>query len=70
MSLEKEYYQGQNFWKKSPSGKRIDYELNDTVVAQAEALLSVKFPPSLIRLLKIPKWGRAGISIFSSSGDG
>ncbi|WP_409294085.1 SMI1/KNR4 family protein [Peribacillus sp. SCS-26] len=64
VNLDEEFYQGQNFWKQSPSMKMRDYELNDSIIEQAEALLSVKLPPSLIRLLKIQNGGELEYPYF------
>ncbi|WP_394549275.1 SMI1/KNR4 family protein [Priestia aryabhattai] len=55
--MKKEFYQGDSFWSDDSEYKRIDYPINDEIIKQAEVILGVKLPSSLLDLLKIRNGG-------------
>lgn len=68
LSLKKGYYNGLDFWQKEPKDKHIEYPLNEDIVKKAEDLLNIKFPHSLIDLMKIQNGGELKQPYFILSG--
>lgn len=62
--MKKEFYQGDSFWSDDSEYKRIDYPINDEIIKQAEVILGVKLPSSLLDLLKIRNGGGLNYPYF------
>lgn len=62
--MKKEFYQGDSFWSDDSEYKCIDYRINDEIIKQAEVMLGVKLPSSLLDLLKIRNGGGLNYPYF------
>ncbi|MGI8369607.1 SMI1/KNR4 family protein [Priestia megaterium] len=62
--MKKEFYRGDSFWSDDSEYKRIDYPINDEIIKQAEAILGVKLPSSLLDLMKIRNGGGLNYPYF------
>ncbi|WP_226701691.1 SMI1/KNR4 family protein [Priestia aryabhattai] len=62
--MKKEFYLGDSFWSDDSKYKRIDYPINDEIIKQAEVILGVKLPSSLLDLLKIRNGGGLNYPYF------
>ncbi|MEO2224501.1 SMI1/KNR4 family protein [Priestia megaterium] len=62
--MKKEFYQGDSFWSDDSEYKCIDYPINDEIIKQAEVILGVKLPSSLLDLLKIRNGGGLNYPYF------
>lgn len=64
--MEKQYYQGKDFWSEDYSW---DYEpVTDSMIQEAERQLQVKFPLSYINLLKEQNGGYVNYNYFDHEG--
>ncbi|GGI12899.1 hypothetical protein GCM10007380_15220 [Gottfriedia solisilvae] len=62
--MKRNYYNGQDFWNEKTKYKRIEYPINDEIIKRAEDILSIKFPQSLIDLMKIQNGGEINYRYF------
>ncbi|MBY0061406.1 MULTISPECIES: SMI1/KNR4 family protein [Priestia] len=62
--MKKEFYQGDSFWSDDSEYKCIDYPINDEIIKQAEVILGVKLPSSLLDLMKIRNGGGLNYPYF------
>jgi hypothetical protein len=63
-ALERNYYNGQDFWNEKTEYKRIEYPINGEIIEKAEEFLNIKFPQSFIDLMKIQNGGELNYSYF------